>query len=82
VKASVSVGAEGPDLEAATGQRLSRGEKVQVRGVRAGRARVSPTGAKRRSMLRAAVKGALEAEITVRTISGKAPVTTKVEVKR
>jgi hypothetical protein len=99
------------DLAVGDDQRLSRGVKVQVRGVRAGRSRVSlavqvrgrtvkvgklvtlkpfaqrtitlrPTGAKRRSMLRAAEQGALEAEITARTISGKTPVTTKVKVTR
>ncbi|MDA0163426.1 hypothetical protein OM076_24345 [Solirubrobacter ginsenosidimutans] len=97
------------DLAAADRQRLGKGVKVQVRGVRAGRARVTvaftvrgravkvarivtlkpytarpvtvrATGAKLRSLRRAAAKGPLSAEITVRTISGKTPVTAKTTV--
>ena len=94
------------DLAAADRQRVTKGVKVQVRGVRAGRARVTvaftvrgralkvgrivtlkpyaarsvtvkATGAKLRALKRAAARGALDAEITVRTISGKTPVTAK-----
>jgi hypothetical protein len=94
------------DLVAAPSQRLSQGVKVQVRGVHAGRARVTvafkvrgktikvgrivklapftartvtirPAGAKLRSLRRHAP---LDAEITVRTFSGKTPVTAKTRV--
>jgi hypothetical protein len=43
---------------------------------------VKPTGAKLRSLKRAALRGALDAEITVRTIGGKTPVTAKTTVLR
>ena len=43
---------------------------------------VRATGAKLRSLRRAASKGALTAQITVRTISGKTPVTATTKVLR
>jgi hypothetical protein len=89
---------------------LRRGVKVNVRGARAGRARVTVAfkvhgrtlklakvvalkpyvertvavragGAKLRSLRRALASGALSAEITVRTISGKTPVTASTKVR-
>jgi hypothetical protein len=98
-------------LAAAKSQRLRNGVTVRVRGVHAGRARVTvaftvrgrtvklgkvvalkpyaeravtvrATGAKLRSLRRAAARGELTAEITVRTIGGKTPVTAKTRVVR
>jgi hypothetical protein len=95
----------------AKSQRLKNGVTVRVRGVHAGRARVTvafkvrgrtvklgkvvalkpyaeravtvrATGAKLRSLRRAAAQGELTADITVRTISGKTPATAKTRVVR
>jgi hypothetical protein len=99
------------ELVAASKLRLSRGIKVQVRAVRAGRTRVTVAfkargktvklgkvvklapytarsvtirgrGAKLRSLRRMLAKGAVKAEVTARTLSGKTPVTTKVTATR
>jgi hypothetical protein len=99
------------DLVAAPSQRLKNGILVQLRGIRAGRARVTAalkmrgktvklsklvpltpytpktvtiraTGAKLRSLRRMLSGGAISAELTARTISGKSPVTTKVKITR
>jgi hypothetical protein len=100
------------DLTVAERQRLAKGVTAHVRGVRAGRTRVTvafklgngktvkvgkvvalepyvarsvtvkATGAKLRSLKRAAKRGALSAAITARTFNGKSPVTAKTTVLR